>query len=188
MFCHERQDLSQRNGATRFYHRRCPPAVRDLLELVDWCRYVVGREPTSVVGAAHRHGADLVDYQMLSLDFSPDGQTGVGPLAQVSCSRYLRTAWHEAVSFRPPADLQVCCEHGVAFIDLPSTLVWFDDAGRHLESLGGERPVGEQMLMQFHRAVTSLVRKTSDLEDAYRALRIVLAAQESGQTGTRVDL
>ncbi len=42
--------------------------------------------------------------------------------------------------------------------------------------------------MQFHRAVTSLVRKTSDLEDAYRALQVVLAAQESGRTGDRVAL
>ncbi len=44
------------------------------------------------------------------------------------------------------------------------------------------------MLMQFHRAVTSLVRKTGDLEDAYRALHVVLAAQESGRTGQRVVL
>lgn len=187
VFCHERQKLSERNGAPRS-DRHCPPTVRDLLELVDWCRYVVGREPSSVVGAAHRPDTDLVDYQMMSLDFSPSQEAGVGPLAQISCSRYLRTAWHEAVSFRPPAELQVCCQRGVAFVDLPSTLVWFDDAGRHLESLGGERPVGEQMLMQFHRAVTSLVRKTSDLEDAYRALCIVLAAQESSRTGQRVVL
>ena len=33
--------------------------------------------------------------------------------------------------------------------------------------------MGEQLLTQFYRAVTSLVRKTSDLEDAYRALCIV---------------
>ncbi len=123
-----------------------------------------------------------MDYQMMSLDFSSPGRPlGTGALAQISCSRYLRSNWPEAVSFRPPAELQVCCERGVAFVDLPSTLVWFDEAGRHQESLGSERPVGEQMLMQFHRAVTSLVRKTGDLEDAYRALQVVLAAQESGR-------
>ncbi len=191
IFCHERQKLTERNATrngTQDTRRQCPPSVRDLLELVDWCRYVVGREPTSVFGAVHQQLPDQVDYQMMSLDFSPDGAVGVGPLAQISCSRYLRAVWHEAVSFRPPAELQVCCERGVAFVDLPTSLVWFDDAGRHLESLGGERPVGEQMLMQFHRAVTSLVRKTGDLEDAYRALRIVLAAQESGCSGHRVWL
>jgi predicted dehydrogenase len=149
---------------------------------------VVGREPTSVVGVTHQNDAFTVDYQMMSLDFSPRNTVGTGPLAQISCSRYLRGKWHEAVSFRPPAELQVCCDRGVAFIDLPSTLIWFDEAGRHLEALGSERPVGEQMLMQFHRAVTSLVRKTGDLEDAYRALSVVLAAQASSQNGQRVTL
>jgi predicted dehydrogenase len=94
--------------------------------------------------------------------------------------------WHEAIGFRPPAALQVACERGIAFIDLPATLIWFDEAGRHMESLESERPVGEQMLTQFHRAVTSLIRKSSDLEDAYRAVQIVLSAQRSADSGVRV--
>ena len=51
-----------------------------------------------------------------------------------------------------------------------------------------ERPIGERLLMQFYRAVTSLVRKTNDLEDAYRALSVVLAARESFDAGRRVEL
>ena len=57
-----------------------------------------------------------------------------------------------------------------------------------MESLESERPVGEQLLTQFHRAVTSLIRKTGDLEDAYRALRIVLSARESFLEGKRVRI
>jgi hypothetical protein len=82
----------------------------------------------------------------------------------------------------------VACEHGVAFIDLPANVVWFDSAGRHQESLESERPVGEQMLWQFHRAVTSLVRRRTDLQDAYRALNVVLAARESWKSRRRIDL
>ena len=81
--------------------------------------------------------------------------------------------------------MQVVCENGAAFIDLPSQLTWFDRAGQHFESLESDRPVGEQLLTQFYRAVTSLVRKTSDLEDAYRAVQVMLAAHVSCQTGTR---
>jgi len=84
--------------------------------------------------------------------------------------------------------MQICCQHGMAFIDLPSTLVWFDDAGRHVESLETESPVGEQLLTQFHRAVTSLVRNLSDLDDAYRAAEILLAAQTSDQQGKTIML
>ncbi len=95
-------------------------------------------------------------------------------------------AWPEAISYRPPAALQVACEQGIAFVDLPSTLVWFDAAGRHMESLDSERPVGEQLLTLFHRAVTSLVRKIGDLEDTYRALEVLLAARQSFQEGRRI--
>jgi predicted dehydrogenase len=54
--------------------------------------------------------------------------------------------------------------------------------------LDSERPIGEQMLTQFYRAVTSLVRLTSDLEDAYRALYIVREARRSHQEGRRIAL
>ena len=42
---------------------------------------------------------------------------------------------YNLLSFRPPADLQIACEHGIAVVDLPSTLIWFETAGRHMESL-----------------------------------------------------
>ena len=125
------------------------------------------------------------DYQMMSLDFSEPDTPGTGPVAQISCGRYIPARWTEAVTYRPLAALQVSCENGIAFVDLPSTLVWFDEAGRHQESLEAERPVGEQLLTQFHRAVTSLVRKTCDLEDAYRALTIVQEARQSSREGRR---
>ena len=45
-----------------------------------------------------------------------------------------------------------------------------------------------QVLGEFYRAVTSLVRKTADLEDVYRALQIMDAATESSRQGRRVEL
>ena len=84
--------------------------------------------------------------------------------------------------------MEICCERGVAFLDLPSTLVWFDDAGRHVESLESEMPVGEQLLTQFHRSVTSLVRNISELDDVYRAAVILAAVRQSETEGRRVSL
>jgi predicted dehydrogenase len=187
-----------------FCHRRVPTAAppaaapardpstetRDLMELVDWCRYVAGAEPTSVVAVRHAEtaGGDTDDYQMMSLDFTGDGPPGDGPLAQISCGYYMPRQWEEAVGFRPPAALQVACERGIAFVDMPSSLVWFDPAGRHQESLESERPVGEHMLLHFHRKVTSLVRGASGLDDALTAMRIVQAAADSQAEGRRVRL
>jgi predicted dehydrogenase len=188
LFCHTRQSI---DGQVPGMKRETPPSGlsnRNLLEQIDWCRYVVGSEPTAVQGVRHVNCTGDDDYQMMSVDFSPLDRPGTGALAQISSGRYMPSAWPEAISYRPPAALQVSCERGVAFIDLPATLVWFDAAGRHLESLDSERPVGEQLLMIFHRAVTSLVRKISDLEDSYRALAILQAARHSMAEGRRITL
>jgi predicted dehydrogenase len=187
-----------------FCHRRVPLALpspsapprdhdsesRDLMELVDWCRYVAGKEPTSVIAVRHAEaaGAQRDDYRMMSLDFTTAGPPGDGPLAQISCGYYMPRGWEEAVGFRPPPALQVVCEHGIAFADLPANLVWFDTAGRHQESLDSDRPVGETMLLQFHRKVTSLVRQLSGLDDTLRAMQVVQAATASQTEGRRVQL
>ena len=190
LFCHERLTVED---STNAYDRSQfqTAALRHLTELADWCRYVVGTEPTSILSARNQPevGGGASFYQSASLNFSESSDHGgEGPLAQLSIGQYLPEKWRDALPFRRPASLQICCENGVAFIDLPSTLIWFDDAGQHSESLDSERPVGEQMLTHFHRAVTSLIRKTSDLDDAYKALTMVTAANESVRDHKRVLL
>lgn len=186
IFCHRRVPL-ERVKNHRQHVGECPIALREMMELVDWCRYVVGTEATSVFGVRHigDDGA-TADYQMMNLDFAVPGKVGLGPTAQISSGQYMPVHWPEAASFRPPAALQVACERGIAFVDLPYALTWFDEAGRHMEALDSERPVGEALLLNFHRAVTSLVRRTADLEDAYRDLRIVQAAEQSAVEGRRI--
>jgi predicted dehydrogenase len=163
-------------------------SVRQLIEMVDWCQYLVDLKPTSVVGGAHNSQVETggQDYLAMMLDFSAAGEVGTGPVAQIACGSYVPEAWREATSFRRPADLQIICERGIAFLDLPSTLVWFDDAGQHTESLESERPVGEQLLLHFHRSVSSLVLQTASLDDAHRALSIVIRAQQSYREGHRM--
>jgi predicted dehydrogenase len=189
LFCHQRSvaDLPANHVAG---HNPPHPAFRYMIEQIDWCRYVANQEPTAVVGVVHsaRDNIEVEDYQMMSLDFSPKGKPGTGAIAQISCGRYIPPGWQEAISYRPLAALQVSCERGIAFVDLPATLVWFDESGRHQESLDSERPIGELLLTNFYRSITSLVRKTSDLEDACRAICILQSARQSHQEGRRIDL
>ncbi|HZZ73091.1 MAG TPA: Gfo/Idh/MocA family oxidoreductase [Pirellulales bacterium] len=188
VFCHRRVSLKDVESPLP-RGKLCSATNQDLIELVDWCRYVVGREPTSVIGLFHKVRPDSAvdDYKMMSLDFSEQAP-GTEIMAQISSGYYMPARWEEAVSYRPPAALQVACENGIAFIDLPTTLVWFDTAGRHQESLDSERPVGEQLLAQFHRQVTSFVHNNSGLEDASRALAAVQGAKTSYEEGRRVPL
>jgi len=236
--------IATKLGAPRlvFCHRRLPvvpsrpggicdsdplaESRRELVELIDWCRYVVAREPSSVTALIHHQPfapfpntagpnasasnaslstpaamppqpegggppasdpAARPDYQCLSLRFAAQGSTPE-VMCQLSCGQYIPAAWNEAIGFRPPSAMQICCEHGLAFIDLPTNLVWFDEAGRHLESLDTELSVGDQMLTQFHRVVTSLVRRRNDLDDAFRAASVLAAADRSDQERRQVDL
>jgi predicted dehydrogenase len=181
LFCHRRIQTdhhSKQNSADR--------SRSEFIELIDWSRYVVNREPIGVTSTAYGNDADT-RYRCLSLSF-PETAEGPAVTAQISCGNYIRSTWHEAVAFRPPSAMQICCERGIAFVDLPSNLVWFDDAGRHMESLDTELPVGEQLLRQFHRTVTSLIRNMSDLNDAYRAATIFAAAIQSEAEGRRVEV
>jgi predicted dehydrogenase len=187
LFCHQRIPI----GTSDSKQRSSPPSrTHAMAELVDWCRFVVGTEPTSVLGLSHASGNDPVDrdYEWISLDFSGPEGPGTGPIAQISSGRYIPAHWPEAVTYRPPAALQVACENGIAFIDMPATLVWFDHAGRQMESLDSERPVGEHMLSQFHRSVTSLVRSMAGLEDTYKAIVAVQQARASHADGQRKPL
>ena len=163
--------------------------MRQLIEMVDWCRDVVGSEATSVVGAAHssapRGAAER--HETLPQRLSGDdarflrrrAKSAPGPSPKSPAAATSSTKWHEAAAFRRPADLQVVCQRGIAFLDLPHTLVWFDEAGQHSELLDHDRPVGEQLFMHFHRHVGSLVLKTSSLEDAYRRWRSSTRAKKA---------
>ncbi len=189
LFCHERLAVEKQSDRLR-RGDYCPLVWRNFMEQVDWCRYLIGAEPVNVTSSIHEQHDEHKDiyYQMASLTFESSNGQSTAPLAQLSIGHYIPERWQNALSYRRPASVQVCCENGMAFIDLPSTLVWFDEGGEHTESLEADRAVGEQMLCQFHRAVTSLVRKTTDLEDAYRALTVVLSAQQSAESGRRIQL
>jgi predicted dehydrogenase len=190
LFCHRRLACEAGGTGPRTNRSLADRSRRELMELIDWCRYIVGHEPRAVQAANHPSLTDSAtpDYQVLSFDFSTGSAASQATLAQISCGAYIPGSWHEAITFRPPAGVQVCCEKGLAFVDLPNSLIWFDEAGRHQESLDSELSVGQQLLTQFYRAVTSLLRKTGDLEDVYRSLHALEKARDSMQHGGRMAL
>ncbi len=188
IFCHRR--LACETPDPRLPRSLDTRSQRELLELIDWCKYIVGESPDWVQAIRHMSlpSPENSDYQILSLGFGSPENDPHGILAQISCGGYIPAVWHEAIAYRPPAAVQVCCEKGLAFIDLPSTLVWFDDAGRHQESLDTELSIGQQMLSQFHRSITSLVCHVSDLDETCEAMRILESAHRSTETHQRVPL
>ncbi len=187
LFCHRR--LTEERPIKPGHEPTQGMLERELVELIDWCSFIVGRKPQAVQAVGHTaEQGGAKDYQALSLDYSASVAERNSIVAQISCGTYIPNSWNEAIAFRPPAAIQVCCENGLAFIDLPSTLVWFDEAGRHQESLEAEMSVGQQLLTQFHRAVTSLVRKMGDLDDVYCSRQTLQEAQRSIVEGQLIRL
>ena len=187
IFCHRRNQSGQETPKESDSRTDGQKKDRgDFIDLIDWCRYVVNREPCSINSSSRLTEKNTL-YRSISMEFPAD-MKGPGVTAEITCGDYIRPSWHEALGFQPPSAMQICCQKGIAFIDLPSSLVWFDDAGRHLESLDTEVPVGEQLLRQFHRTVTSLIRNMSDLNDVYRAAELYNAAIKSEQEGRRIDV
>lgn len=182
LFCHKR--LTTEVTRTRNLIER---ADRELMELMDWCSFIVG-QPIRAVTCAQHIGRGGPDYRSVSVDLSPEADPLGTTVAQVSCGTYFPQAWHEAIAYRPPAAVQVCCEKGLVFVDLPNQLVWFDEAGRHQETLDSELSVGQLLLSQFHRSITSLVRKMADVDDLCVALRALQAAYDSACQRRTIEL
>lgn len=190
IFCHHRLSSDVKEKCHHSFGRK-KRNLTEMMEMIDWVCYLCGRAPSSVLSVANPAcpEVDSTNYQMLSLEFGADENKSLPPvMAQLSVGTYIGHQWKDAMSFRRPASIQVCCPRGIAFLDLPSTLIWFDEGGQHSESLDYERPVGEQLLTQFYRAVMSLVRVSSDLNDTYRAMKIMDACKSSIASGQRISL
>jgi hypothetical protein len=71
------------------------------------------------------------------------------------------------------------------FVVLGGWRVWGALNGMALSNAALVLSVGELLLGQFHRSVTSLVRSTAGLEETFRALSVVSEARRSFAEGKR---
>ena len=120
MFCHERMPAEAQSNRLR-RGEYCPLVWRHLMESIDWCSYIVGRPPSSVCSALHEEHTDQRDvfYQMLNLEFVAESTDQSPVMSQMSVGHYIPERWSDALAYRRPASIQICCERGVAFVDLP---------------------------------------------------------------------
>ncbi|GAB6165484.1 Gfo/Idh/MocA family oxidoreductase [Thermostilla marina] len=187
LFCHDR--IPPRNPRPGRLPNGGLNLQRHAAELVDWCTFVMGQGPRRVTATRCRAPVgDDSHLLALTLDFGEVATSQSGPIAMIDCAHSSWEPWQEALSYRPPPAMKVVCEHGVAYLDPPTTLVWFDQAGQHIEALEQEVPLTESMLMIFYRMVTSLIRRMTDIDDLCRAVQVVDIADRSAAEGRRLEL
>src|SRR5690606_35476959 len=102
LFCNQRHTAVVQNN-----HQVGAPSggalnMRQTIEMVDWCRYLVGTEPQSVMGLTHPGdpAESAEDYLLMVLDFDKPKDGSSRPQAQIACGSYVRKAWSEATAFR----------------------------------------------------------------------------------------
>ena len=102
--------------------------------------------------------------------------------------RFLEPKWTEAAQFRPPASFQVVAEHGVAYLEMPGDVTWFDESGRHDEQHEMDRPLGQMLSDRFYRIVVHGLTASPGLGDAIWSREMVLAAKQHQAEGHKISL
>ena len=158
-------------------HRNVDPDDHvEWLQLIDWCRYIAGIDDATVTSRAHRDSSGESLYRNLVI-VDRRQNASVHIYGGRHLSRHaLGAECAVAATHQTPSSLQVICQNGVAFIDPPHSLVWFDRGGRTIESLDTEMPIGQLLLSQFHRRVTGLLRNVTDINDLHASAKILTAA------------
>ena len=144
-----------------------------VLHMADWLRFVFGREPVRVQSP----GEQKFDYgpcRKMETFVADFGQGGVG---RATACHFADSHWVEATRHAQARCFQVVAEHGVAYVEMPGQITWFDSSGRHEESLEMERSLGEMLSDRFYRIVVHGLNPSPSLADAAAARAIVLEAR-----------
>jgi predicted dehydrogenase len=144
------------------------------LHLADWMRFVFSQNPTHVESTrSHLTAGPSRGFETLIARFS---ESAIG---QATVHRFLQPQWTEAANFRRVSRFQVIAQHGVAFLEMPGEITWFDQSGRHDESFDMDRPLGEMLSDRFYRIVRHGLNPSPGLSDAVWARRMIIDARHS---------
>jgi predicted dehydrogenase len=144
--------------------------------------------PAALLGPA---GPAVVDWCLSLADCSPVSvQTVEGPgltsvLIDLGEGRVAQIVRRRSGFPCPRLRLEVVAQRGGAVIVLPNRLSFRTRAGTHLCRLPGGPP-HRLLLESFHKAVTQGGSLVPDLSCAWRAVRCLVAAQQSRLEGRRV--
>ena len=138
--------------------------------LLDWCRFVFGREPNRVraVGATIAPVPDegSPDHLDIALDFDAGG------FAQVTIERIAHQPYLHLMRHVPQPGFRVFAERGAAWVEMPDRIAWSDDRGVHEERLPADPTVGETLNEQFFRLVRGEPSLAPGLDDLLAIVRL----------------
>lgn len=165
---------------------------RDYLAgLLDWCQYITGRVPTSLLATPQASNAEPWEIE---LGFRPDpngrpATTAKLQLRPATLTDGLGDGAAEESSWPFPRH-QIICERGAAQFAAAGEICWQNGTRTHsgIERLVAERTDAEVMLDQFSRRVLGGLVPVADVQDVCRVLALVAATLTSRATGRETRL
>jgi len=170
-FCQQTVLMPDRNASA--FVRQDSDLNNVMLFMADWLRFVFSRDPiaTATIGTCKLAAGPSRGFETLVAEF---GEASVG---QATLRRFVQPKWTDAAGFRPPPSFQVIAEHGVAYLDMPGEVTWFDQSGQHDETHELDRPLGEMLADRFYRIVVHGLNPSPGLNDAAWARSMMMQGQ-----------
>ena len=184
LFCHQRRAYNSGDSVSGNQI-----LLRELVEMVDWCSYIIGQSPESVMGNGRR-SSELGGYRMMSIDFhSPDEASIPPPLTQHQLWR-LHAAGLAGSTFlsfagRTPSLLRARCRVYRFYLRRSSGLT--KPAATSNRSNTNRRWASNFFVNFIVPSPASCVPPTTWTTRSL-ALQTVMAAEQSYATGRRIDL
>jgi predicted dehydrogenase len=143
-----------------------------MLHLADWLRFVFARDPESTqsIGGSVTNGPSR-GFETLTVRF------GESALGQATVRRFLQPQWTEAAAYRRAPAFQVVAQHGMAFLEMPGQITWFDQSGCHEEHHEPDRPVAEMLSDRFYQIIRHGLTPAPGLSDAMWARKMVFESR-----------
>jgi predicted dehydrogenase len=146
--------------------------------LIDWCRFIFGREPLRVTGL----GAGP-DFEGFHADF------GDGAHARITVARDRPDQGDPTGQPPSPPGFQIKGERGEAWIEMPDRIRWNDEQGHHEERLPLDPGFGEMLNDQFYRLVCGLPTLAPSWDDALAVADLVAGLKaEADARGSRSEV
>lgn len=154
-----------------------PVDVREAwLKSLDWACHLTGTAPVEVrLTEAGPPGDFGIVAQEVSIGFRRSVAGGAPATARVILDQSPAAA--------PAWFAEVRCRKGIARLEGDTCIDWEDATEKRSESLVGERNDVEVMLDHFSRRVVGGLIPVPTLDDLWRAVRLLEAAERSQQTG-----
>lgn len=155
------------------------------IHLVDFCRFILQAEAETVLSSGGKYintADDLNDYESMLIEFEDN------TIGQIDVRRNVKDKWASTGLKEAPAPFTIVADRGIVYFDPWKYVKWYDDYGYHAFSPSPGPDIGVVMYNMFFDFINGKAIPTPDIDDALKAVEIVLAGTKSRALGRKINM